>query len=107
MRLPITGRRAANTAAFQGITRAIEQADTEVNRITTELSALQRHTNQVVQVIHNVSAVSTQSAASAEEVTAAAQEQTSQILQISNAAQNLTKLADQLQSAIGAFKLEG
>lgn len=91
--------------SFNNITAAIEQTDNEVASITAGLEALRRHTEAVVQVIHNVSAVSTQSAASAEEVTAASQEQTSQILHISKAANDLSQLANQLQSAIGAFKL--
>lgn len=91
--------------SFQNITVAIEQTDNEVASITAGLEALRQHTEAVVQVIHNVSAVSTQSAASAEEVTAASQEQTSQITHISKAANDLTKLANQLQAAIGAFKL--
>lgn len=93
------------TDSFQNITIAIEQTDNEVARITAGLATLRQQTDAVVQVIHNVSAVSSQSAASAEEVTAASQEQTSQILQISKAAGDLSKLAVQLQEAIGAFQL--
>jgi methyl-accepting chemotaxis protein len=92
-------------ASFRNITVAIEQTDKEVASITAGLETLQQHTQSVVQVIHSVSAVSTESAASAEEVTAASQEQTSQIMQIGEAANVLSKLANQLQSAIGAFKL--
>ncbi|NLW16753.1 MAG: methyl-accepting chemotaxis protein, partial [Firmicutes bacterium] len=91
--------------SFNNITTAIEQTDNEVAGITAGLQALQQHAQSVVQVIHNVSAVSTQSAASAEEVTAASQEQTSQILQISKAANDLSQLANKLQAAIDAFRL--
>lgn len=93
--------------SFRNITEAIEQTDNEVASITAGLQTLQQHAQSVVQVIHNVSAVSTESAASAEEVTAASQEQTSQIMLISKAAADLSKLANQLQSAIGAFRLNG
>ncbi len=91
--------------SFHSITEAIEQTDNQVAGITSGLQALMEHAQSVVQVIHNVSAVSTQSAASAEQVTAASQEQTSQIMQISKAANDLSRLADQLRTAIGAFKL--
>lgn len=91
--------------SFHNISAAIEQTDNQVAGITAGLEALLEHAQSVVQVIHNVSAVSTQSAASAEEVTAASREQTSQILQISKAANDLSQLANQLQAAIGAFKL--
>ncbi|HBK84402.1 MAG TPA: hypothetical protein DDZ53_00045 [Firmicutes bacterium] len=93
------------TGAFQNIVVAIEQADKEVAGITAELEALRKHTDAVVQVIHAVSAVSEESAASAEEVTAASEGQTSQILQIGNAANDLSQLANQLQTAIDAFRL--
>lgn len=91
--------------AFQNITTAIGQTSNEVERIVAELAQLQQHTADVVQVIHNVSAVSTQSAASSQEVTAAAQEQTSQIMQISHSAAALSRLANELQEAIAVFKV--
>ncbi len=89
---------------FQRIATAIDQSDKEVGQIMQGLTTLSRSTDEVVSVIHSVSAVSSESAASAEEVAAAAQEQTSSTQQISSASEGLTRLAEQLQKTIQAFR---
>lgn len=91
------------TETFERISTAIERADSEVASILQGLQELRRQTEDVVEVIHSVSAVSTESAASSQEVAAAAEQQTSSILQIGNSAQGLTELAERLHKAVQAF----
>lgn len=97
----------------------IEDVESSLNRIATasvstnkhmkevveQVNNLAKSTNNVVKMMENISAITEEAAASTEEISGISQEQTANIEEINTSAQNLAKLADNLQKQISVFRI--
>ena len=90
---------------FGNINNLVENLVVELNNIKQYVASMESARNDTLDSIQNISAVSEESAAASEEVTATAISQSEEIEQLADAAEGLTSDAKVLQQAIGKFKI--
>ena len=90
---------------FGNINNLVENLVIELNNIKQYVAGMESAKNDTLDSIQNISAVSEESAAASEEVTATAISQSEEIEQLAGAAEGLTSDAKVLQQAIGKFKI--
>jgi methyl-accepting chemotaxis protein len=90
---------------FGNINNLVENLVLELNNIKQYVAGMESARNDTLDSIQNISAVSEESAAASEEVTATAISQSEEIEQLADAAEGLTSDAKVLQQAIGKFKI--
>ncbi|WP_153730513.1 methyl-accepting chemotaxis protein [Sporosarcina obsidiansis] len=84
------------------ITKQIREAITELSE---ELAEMMEHKDQAILSIQNVSAISEQTAASAEEVSASSAAQQNELEQVADSTNQMNKIAGELQDVVERFKL--
>jgi methyl-accepting chemotaxis protein len=89
---------------FQGIHKAIEIMQQDINRINESGPIMAKKMEEIFSSMENLSAVSEQNAAGTQEVSASVEEQTSSMDEIANASESLAKLAEDLQAEIKKFR---
>lgn len=90
---------------FGNINGLVEDLVLELNKIKQYVAGMEGAKNDTLDSIQNISAVSEESAAASEEVSATAINQSEEIEQLAGAAEGLTNDAKVLQQAIGKFKI--
>lgn len=89
---------------FTGIADAIVNMDQLVDRINTTSAEMLKRKDGMVTIIYGLSAVAEENAAATEEATASVEEQTATITEIAKNAQDLSRLAREMQAEIERFK---
>ena len=84
------------------ITKQIREAIAELSE---ELTEMMEHKDEAILAIQNVSAISEQTAASAEEVSASSAAQQHELEQVANSTTQMNKIAGELQGVVERFKL--
>jgi len=92
-------------SVFKNITASIESLIEKIAQITNEVKEMERHKDQTVIAIQNISSVSEETAASSQEVTASAQEQYSSVEELAAQAEELGNIANKLLESISKFKI--
>lgn len=89
---------------FEGIAAAIENTKNVMDILYQSVREIEIKKEEVVDIIHSLSAVSEQNAAGTEEVTSSVEEQTSSLENISEASEALARLAEEMNQNIVQFK---
>ncbi|HZK43737.1 MAG TPA: methyl-accepting chemotaxis protein [Syntrophomonadaceae bacterium] len=89
---------------FEGIAEAIEQTQKIVEILDSSGVQMDQKKNEIIEVIHNLSAIAEENAAGTEEAAASIEEQTASVEEIANASQELAKLAENMQIQINQFR---
>ncbi|MFO1446182.1 methyl-accepting chemotaxis protein [Bacillus sp. Bva_UNVM-123] len=91
--------------AFERIEVSIKDVVAEINTVCRDLNELAAETGQVVTFIQSIEEVAKDSVEKNQSVLCSTEEQLASTIEIESAAENLTKLADELNVLIGKFKL--
>jgi methyl-accepting chemotaxis protein len=91
--------------SFSEIQLSINEVGTEIEQIKSAVGKISSVTEQVVHSVTTISEVAEIAAAGTQSVSAATEEQLASMEEISASANALTKMADELQEAIGEFKV--
>ncbi|WHH61209.1 methyl-accepting chemotaxis protein [Petroclostridium sp. X23] len=90
---------------FKQIAEAMNNLEAAVDGVMSGIAEMEGNKNEAVLIMHNVSSVSQQTAASTEEITASTEEQLSSIEELAVFAQELSDAARQLTRSIEKFKI--
>lgn len=93
-------------ASFNDIATSMEELAHHLDMISQGVIEMDKYKDEVVSAMHDISAVSEESAASSEEVTASTEEQLAGIEELAAYAQDLSAASDKLYKAINKFKIE-
>ncbi len=91
--------------SFDNIRHAVESISENVQKVTGEANSLCTNGLIAGDAINDIASIAQQTAAGSQEVSASTEEQTSIIHQISDSAENLAKLAVELQQKVGKFNV--
>ena len=89
--------------SFIGIANSIEDIRNLVTNINATNKSMEDKKNEVIEIIHNLAAISQENAASTEEASASVEEQTAAVEEIATASETLAQLANNLQMTISRF----
>ncbi len=78
---------------------------TSINELMTQLSTMLEHKNQAIMSIQSISAISEETAASAEQVSASAMDQQAELQKVAESMQNMNDISNELQEVVNRFKL--
>ena len=90
---------------FNGIAKAIENMQNSLEDFNKSMDKIENSKDGTLNVIQNLSAIAQENAAGTEEASASVEEQTAATEQISDASSALAKLSEEMQEALGRFKL--
>ncbi|MPW24659.1 HAMP domain-containing protein [Alkalibaculum sp. M08DMB] len=90
---------------FTGISESIEKMKSIIEIFNESGNKMAIKKDEIISVIENLSAISEENAAGTEQASASVQEQTTNISQIADKTEDLTKLAQDMKIAISKFKL--
>jgi methyl-accepting chemotaxis protein len=90
---------------FQGISTAIEKMKEEIEKIDEASVKMVEKKDVIIGVLENLSAISEQNAAGTQQASASVEEQTASMDEIASTSEDLAKLAQELQDAIGKFRI--
>lgn len=76
-----------------------------INKLVTELSDMIEHKNQAIMAVQSISAISEETAASAEEVSASAADQQAELERVADSVNHMNRIAQELQDVVNRFKL--
>lgn len=76
-----------------------------INKLVAELSNMLEHKNQAIMAVQSISAISEETAASAEEVSASAADQQAELERVADSIDHMNKIAQELQEVVNRFKL--
>ncbi len=91
--------------AFDDIAESVRTITDRITTVSTSIKTLNSNAVEASEELTSISAVSQEIAACSEEVSASTQEQTSIIIQVASAAEDLAGLATELQDSLQIFKL--
>ncbi|MGG3889185.1 methyl-accepting chemotaxis protein [Metabacillus fastidiosus] len=102
-----SGIELVNTAgcSFNQINSAINEVTAQIEEISSSVQQLSSGTEHVVHSIKTVELVANEASSSTQSVSAATEEQLASTEEITASASSLSKMADDLQTQIGIFKL--
>ncbi|QUG40313.1 methyl-accepting chemotaxis protein [Psychrobacillus sp. INOP01] len=86
----------------KALTADIELA---INQLVDELSSMLENKNNAIMAIQNISAISEETAASAEQVSASANDQQTELERVGNSITHMNTIAEELQEVVNRFKL--
>lgn len=89
---------------FTEIERAVSLTIGAVEKLNKEIISVTAKNDEIMGFIQNISAISQQTAAASEEVTASIDEQVRAVSNVSNAADGLSRLSEQMNEIIGKYK---
>lgn len=78
---------------------------TSISELMTQLSTMLEHKNQAIMSIQSISAISEETAASAEQVSASAMDQQAELQKVAESMQNMNDISNELQEVVNRFKL--
>ncbi len=90
---------------FSEIEMAIEKSEEVIKRINDNAKSIDDKGSYVIGVIQNLSAIAEENAATTEQASASVETQTNSINEISLASENLSEIANKLQSEVSEFKI--
>jgi methyl-accepting chemotaxis protein len=93
--------------AFQTIAVMMSELSQSISTITEDIREMTLQKEQVIESIVNISAITEQSAAAAEEVNASTDEQLRALSTVADSAENLSEATKQLQELVKRFKIRG
>jgi len=76
-----------------------------ISELMTQLSTMLEHKNQAIMSIQSISAISEETAASAEQVSASAMDQQAELQKVAESMQNMNDISNELQEVVNRFKL--
>jgi methyl-accepting chemotaxis protein len=91
--------------AFDEIAKAVQTVVAQIQEVSAATQSLAAGSQQVVRAVENIASITEEAAAGAEEVSASSQEQTASVEEIAANAEGLSKMAQDLQTAVAVFKL--
>ena len=91
--------------AFDDISSIVFSINEEINKVTIASTNLYKNAQDASAVIGDIANISEETAAGTEEVAASSAEQANTVLQIEEAAKNLSELANSLQSNLHKFNI--
>lgn len=102
-----TGIRVVNQAGqtFNDISNLIGEAAAEAQEISSSVQDMSRESRNVVVKVQEISELSRETASQTQTVSAAIEEQSTSMEQIASTSQDLASMADNLQNAVGQFKI--
>ncbi|MBY6024258.1 MULTISPECIES: methyl-accepting chemotaxis protein [Bacillaceae] len=92
--------------SFRDIAQNIEQVVTSIQDVMNNMQEIDTHKDGVVASIQSIAAIAQQSAAGTEEITASTEEQIRAISTVSESAEHLQELSEELMKMIHQFKIE-
>ncbi|MEK4228081.1 methyl-accepting chemotaxis protein [Solibacillus sp. FSL H8-0538] len=92
-------------SAFKDNSELSSSIATAINELLSELSNMLNHKNQAMMAIQSISAISEETAASAEEVSASAVDQQAELEKVADSINNMNQIAHELQAVVNRFKL--
>ncbi len=90
---------------FNDIERAVEKSNDIVEEVNKSSQEIEERTQQVTGVIENLSAIAEENAATTEQASALVETQVASIDTISQASENLAKIAGDLEEEVSQFKV--
>ena len=91
--------------AFQAIVQAIKVTVDQIQNVSLATKGLAQNSTEVMQAVESIAAITEEAAAGTEEIAASSEEQTASVEEIAQATEVLAGMAQDLQKAIGRFKL--
>lgn len=76
-----------------------------IHQLVVELSSMLENKNNAIMAVQNISAVSEETAASAEQVSASANDQQTELEKVGNSITHMNTIAEELQEVVNRFKL--
>ncbi|MEW4370782.1 methyl-accepting chemotaxis protein [Paenibacillus kandeliae] len=97
---------ASTSASFAQTSGQIEKITAHIHRLSDDMQVSQRLSNQVQQAIENISAITEQSAAGSQEITASTVEQRHAFEQSSEQVKQLRRIREEMQHELDRFQLD-
>lgn len=102
-----TGIKVVNQAGqtFNDISNLVGEAAAEAQEISSSVQDMSRESQNVVGKVQDISELSRETASQTQAVSAVMEEQSTSMEQIASTSQDLASMADNLQNAVGQFKI--
>ncbi|KOP70697.1 chemotaxis protein [Lysinibacillus sp. FJAT-14745] len=91
--------------AFKDNSELSSSIATSISELMTKLSHMLEHKNQAIMAIQSISAISEETAASAEQVSASAIDQQAELQKVAESINNMNEISKELQEVVNRFKL--
>lgn len=91
---------------FASIEKAVFMTIEAVEKLNGEINMVTKQTDQIMDAVQTIASISQQTAASSEEVTASVEEQVKAIANVSQSAEGLNTISDELNSLIRKYQFE-
>lgn len=88
---------------FKGIANAIEKTKSIMTELNSSGKDMERKKDQIIDILKKLASIAEQNADRTQQVSAASEEQTASMIEIADASQDLTQLANELHMAIDKF----
>ena len=92
------------TKTFKGISTSVDKSMQSLEELNSSSLAIEEEKDYVIDMMHNLSAIAEENAASTEQVAAAVEEQSATITDVNNSLGTLVDLANNIKRNIGKFK---
>ena len=92
------------TKTFKGISTSVDKSMQSLEELNSSSLAIEEEKDYVIDMMHNLSAIAEENAASTEQVAAAVEEQSATITDVNNSLGTLVDLANDMKCNIGKFK---
>ncbi len=90
---------------FKGIAEATELIMNIIEQLNQSSDLMAKNKNNIIELVHNLSAISEENAAGTQEASASMEEQAATIEEIANSGESLSSIAEDLNSLIEKFKI--
>ncbi|AVK82291.1 methyl-accepting chemotaxis protein [Lysinibacillus sp. B2A1] len=91
--------------AFKDNSELSRSIASSINKLMDKLSYMLEHKNQAIMAIQSISAISEETAASAEQVSASAIDQQAELQKVAESINNMNEISKELQEVVNRFKL--
>ncbi|MGE7132301.1 methyl-accepting chemotaxis protein [Lysinibacillus xylanilyticus] len=91
--------------AFKDNSELSSSIATSISELMTKLSHMLEHKNQAIMAIQSISAISEETAASAEQVSASSIDQQAELQKVAESINNMNEISKELQEVVNRFKL--
>ncbi|MFJ5565077.1 methyl-accepting chemotaxis protein [Lysinibacillus xylanilyticus] len=91
--------------AFKDNSELSSSIATSISELMTKLSHMLEHKNQAIMAIQSISAISEETAASAEQVSASSIDQQAELQKVAESINNVNEISKELQEVVNRFKL--
>jgi len=91
--------------AFKDNSELSNSIASSINELMAKLSDMLEHKNQAIMAIQSISAISEETAASAEQVSASAIDQQAELQKVGESINNMNEISKELQEVVNRFKL--